>query len=79
MYNSDHISSLKVHELTLYLVHHGIVFNGKKPEKVAYMKAHIVSRILSGMEKETSLREETSTSGSESDVVKRIVGSETSS
>ena len=34
LYNSDQISSLKVHELNLYLVRHGIVFKGKKPEKV---------------------------------------------
>ena len=32
------MSSLKVHELNLYLVRHGIVFKGKKPEKVAYVK-----------------------------------------
>ena len=31
------MSSLKVHELNLYLVRHGIVFKGKKPEKVAYI------------------------------------------
>ena len=39
LYNSDQISSLKVHELNLYLqlVRHGIVFKGKKPEKVAYI------------------------------------------
>ena len=77
MYNSDQISSLKVHELNLYLVRHVIVFKGKKPEQVAYIKAHIASRILSGMEKETSLREETSVFGSESDEEERIVGSET--
>ena len=29
----DEISSLKVYELNLYLVHQGIVFKGKKPEK----------------------------------------------
>ena len=56
---------------------HVIVFKGKKPEQVAYIKAHIASRILSGMEKETSLREETSVFGSESDEEERIVGSET--
>ena len=77
LYNSDQISSLKVHELNLYLVRHVIVFKGKKPEQVAYIKAHIASRILSGMEKETSLREETSVFGSESDEEERIVGSET--
>ena len=37
LYNSDQISSLKVHELNLYSVRHGIVFKGKKPEKVAYI------------------------------------------
>ena len=36
-----------------------MVFKGKKPEKVAHIKAHIASRILSGMEKETPLHEET--------------------
>ena len=77
MYNSDQISSLQVRELHLYLVRHGIVFKGKKPEKVAYVKAHIASRILPGIEKETPLREETSTLGSESDAEERIVGSET--
>ena len=55
-----------------------MVFKGKKPEKVAYIKAHnIASRILSGMEKGTPLREETSTLGSESDEEERIRGSET--
>ena len=34
---------------------------------------------ITGMEQENPLHEETSTSGSESDVVERIVGSETSS
>ena len=34
----------------------------------AYIKAHIASRILSGMEKETPLHEETLTLSSESDV-----------
>ena len=29
LHNSDQISSLKVHELNLYLVRHGIVFTGK--------------------------------------------------
>ena len=77
LYNSDQISSLQVRELHLYLVRHGIVFKGKKPEKVAYVKAHIASRILPGIEKETPLREETSTLGSESDAEERIVGSET--
>ena len=42
-------------------------------------KANIASRILSGMEKETALREETSTSGSKNDEEERIVDSETSS
>ena len=37
LYNSDQISSLKVHELNLYSVRHGIVFKGKKPEKVTYI------------------------------------------
>lgn len=55
------------------------MFKGKKPEKVAFIKAHIGSRMLSGMEQENPLHEKTSTSGSESDVVERIVGSETSS
>ena len=73
------ISSLKVHELNLYLVRHGIVFKGKKSEKVACIKAHIAKRILSGMEKGTPLCEETLTLGSESDVEERIVGSEISS
>ena len=44
LYNSDQISSLKVHELNFYLVRHGIVFKGKKPEKVSYIKAKIASR-----------------------------------
>ena len=77
MYNSDQISSLKVHELNLYLVRHGIVFKGKKPGKVAYTKTHLARRILSGIEKETPLRKGTSTFGSESDEGERIVGSET--
>ena len=38
LYNSDQISSLKVHELNLYLVRHVIVFKRKKPEKVTYIK-----------------------------------------
>ena len=75
LYNSHQISSLKVHELNLYLVCHGIVFKGKKPEKLAYINALIASRILSGMEKGTPLREETV--GSESDEEESIVGSET--
>ena len=53
------------------------MFKGKKPEQVVYIKAHIASRILSGMEKETPLREETSIFGSESGEEERIVGSET--
>ena len=73
------ISSLKVHELNLYLVRHGIVFKGKKSEKMACIKAHIAKRILSGMEKGTPLCEETLNLGSESDVEERIVGSEISS
>lgn len=73
------ILPLKVHELNLYLARHGIVFKGKKPEIVAYIKAHIASRILSGIEKGTPLCEETLTSGLESDVQESIVGSETSS
>lgn len=73
------ISPLKVHELNLYLARHGIVFKGKKPEIVAYIKAHIARRILSGIEKGTPLCEETLTSGLESDVQESIVGSETSS
>ena len=40
-------------------------------------KAHIANRILSGMEKETPHREETSTSGSKNVEEERIVGSET--
>ena len=43
-----------------------------------YIKAHVASRILSGMEKETPLHEETLTLSSESDVEERTVGSETS-
>ena len=58
--------------------HNGTVCKGKKPEKVAYIKAHVASRILSGMEKETPLHEETLTLSSESDVEERTVGSETS-
>ena len=57
--------------------HNGMVFKGKKPEKVAYLKAHIASRILSGMENETPLHEETLTLSSESDAEERTVGSET--
>ena len=68
---------MKVHELNLYLVRHGIVSKGKKPEKVAYIKAHIASRILSGLEKETPPREGASTLGAESYAEERIVGSET--
>ena len=33
LYNSDQISSLKVHELNLYLVRHGIVFKGDSQRK----------------------------------------------
>ena len=33
LYNSDQISSLKVHELNLYLVRHGIVFKGNSQRK----------------------------------------------
>ena len=74
------ISSLKVHELNLYLVSHGIVVKWKKSEKVACIEAHIAKRILSGMqEKGTPLCEETLNLGSESDVEERIVGSEISS
>ena len=40
---------------SLYLVHHRIMFKGKMPGKVAYVKAYIASRIISGMEKETPL------------------------
>ena len=58
--------------------HNETVFKGKKPEKVAYIKAHIASRILSGMGKETPLLEETLTLSSEGDVEERTVGSETS-
>ena len=65
---------MKVHEPDLYLVRHGIVFKGKKPEKLAYINALIASRIISGLEKETPLREETVGSESEEE---RIVGSET--
>ena len=43
-----------------------------------YIKAHVASRILSGIEKETPLHEETLTLSSESDVEERTVGSETS-
>ena len=52
------------------------MFKGKKPEKVTYIK-YISPVGLSGMEKETLLREETPTLGSESDEEKRIIGSET--
>ena len=58
--------------------HNGTVFKGKKPEKVAYIKAHVASRILSYMEKGTPLHEETLTLSSESDVEERTVGSEIS-
>ena len=75
MYNSDQISSLKVHELNLYLVRHGIVFKGKKPEKVSYMKYISLAGSYQAWRK--GLREETSTLGSESDEEERIVGSET--
>ena len=51
----------------------------KKPRESGIYKANIASRILSGMEKETALREETSTSGSKNDEEERIVDSETSS
>ena len=71
------MSSLKVHEHNLYLVRHVIVFKGKKSQKVAYIKAHIASRILSGLEKETPLCQETSTLGSESDEEEGAVGCET--
>lgn len=43
------------------------------------IKGYIASSILSGMGKETPLREKTSTSSSESDEKERIVSSETSS
>ena len=58
--------------------HNGTVFKGKKPEKVAYIKTHVASRILSRMEKGTPLHEETLPLSSESDVEERTVGSETS-
>ena len=44
---------------------------------MAYIKVHIASRILSGMENETPLHEETLTLRSESDVEERTVGPET--
>ena len=43
-------------------------------ESGIYIKAHIASRILSGLEKETPLCKETSTSDSKSEVEERIVG-----
>ena len=64
---------------SLYLVNHRIMLKGKTPGKVAYIKAHIASRIISGMEKEKPLCEKASTLGSESDEVERIVGCKTSS
>ena len=53
-----------------------LCLRGIARESVIY-KVHIASRILSGMEKGTPLREETSSLGSESDEEERIVGSET--
>ena len=58
--------------------HNGTAYKGKKPEKAAYIQVHVASRIISGMEKETPLHEETLTLSSESDVEERTVGSETS-
>ena len=52
-----------------------LCLRGIARESVIY-KVHIASRILSGMEKGTPLREETSTLGSESDEEERTVGSE---
>ena len=45
---------------------------------MAYIKAHITSRILSVLENKTPLHEETLTLSSESDVEERTVGPETS-
>ena len=43
LYNSDKLSSLRVDELSLYFSHHKISFKGKKPDKVAMIRAHIGS------------------------------------
>ena len=53
-----------------------LCLRGTARESVIY-KVRIASRILSGMEKGTPLRTETSTLGSESDEEERIAGSET--
>ena len=45
---------------------------------MAYIKADIASRILSGLEKETPVPEKTSTSGSKFGKEERIVGTEIS-
>ena len=42
LYNSDKLSSLRVDELSLYFSHHKITFKGKKAEKVAMIKAHLI-------------------------------------
>lgn len=92
LYNSDKLSSLKVNELSLYFSHHKITFKGKKPEKVAMIKAHIGSLLYNSMERQqprqpplrnvqqrvTSSLSELDTD-SESDVIERVVGSSSSS
>ena len=42
LYNSDKLSSLRADELSLYFFHHKITFKGRKADKVAMIKAHIV-------------------------------------
>ena len=69
------MSSLKVHELNLYLVRRGIAFELKKPEKVAYVKYISLAGSCQALWRKR-LCEKSLTSGSESDEEERIVGSE---
>ena len=69
------MSSLKVHELNLFLVRHVIVFKGKKPEQVAYIKYISLAGSYQALWRKR-LCEKSLTSGSESDEEERIVGSE---
>ena len=92
LYNSDKQLSLRVDGLSLYFSHHKITFKGKKPEKVAMIKAHIGSLLYNSMERQqpwqtqlrnvwqqvTSSLSEVKTD-SQSDAVDRIFGSSPSS
>ena len=70
------MSSLKVHELNLYLVRHGIAFELKKPEKVAYVKYISLAGSCQALWRKSLCEKKNLTSGSESDEEERIVGSE---